>query len=98
MFGPIEHVIILGQAREVLILVLLQPLLEVGSPLMILPDHNLNSTFPVFALCGDGLQPRGQNEKQILDDQISAYKHPAPITKVTSDGFLGQKIPMLLSN
>lgn len=42
------------------------PFLEVGPPLVVLPDHNLNATLPVFALCGDGLQPRGRNEKQVL--------------------------------
>lgn len=63
---------------------------------MVFPNHNLNATFPVFALCGDGLQSRGQNEKQILgDDQISAHEYPVYITEVASDGSLGQKIPML---
>lgn len=42
------------------------PFLEVGPPLVVFPDHNLNATLPVFALCGDGLQPRGRNEKQVL--------------------------------
>lgn len=31
------------------------PFLEVGSPLMILPDHDLDAAFPVLSFCGDGL-------------------------------------------
>lgn len=31
------------------------PFLEVGSPLMILPDHDLNAAFPVLPFRGDGL-------------------------------------------
>lgn len=53
------------------------PFLEVGSPLVIFPDDNLNATFPVFALCGDGLQPRGQHERQVLDNHMSVHEHPA---------------------
>lgn len=63
---------------------------------MVLSNHNLNAAFPVLALCGDGLQPRGQNEKQVLDDdQITAHEYPGYITKVASEGSLGQKMPML---
>lgn len=43
-----EHVLLRALAN-------IYPFLEVGSPLVIFPDHNLNATFPVFALCGDGL-------------------------------------------
>lgn len=31
------------------------PFLEVGSPLVILPDHDLDAAFPVLPFCGDGL-------------------------------------------
>lgn len=31
------------------------PFLEVGSPLVIFPDHDLNAAFPVLPFCGDGL-------------------------------------------
>lgn len=63
------------------------PFLEVGPPLVVLPDHNLNATLPVFALCGDGLQPRGRNEKQVLGgDSIAAHEYPVSITEVASGG------------
>lgn len=31
------------------------PFLEVGSPLVIFADHDLNAAFPVLPFCGDGL-------------------------------------------
>lgn len=72
------------------------PFLEVGSPLVVLSNHNLDAAFPVLALCGDSLQPRGQNEKQVLDDDpIAAHEYPVYITEVASEGSLGQKMPML---
>lgn len=40
------------------------PFLEVGSPLVILPDHDLNAAFPVLPFRGDGLWgDAGQSEQ-----------------------------------
>ena len=38
------------------------PFLEVGPPLVILPDNDLNAALPVLPLCGDGLRGRGAGQ------------------------------------
>jgi hypothetical protein len=43
---------------------------------VILPDHDFNAAFPVLPLCGDGLQPRSQNESSVFHLRVNpTLKH-----------------------
>ena len=59
LWGLPEHTLLEAQTRY--------PFLEVGSPLVIFPDHNLNAAFPVLPFSGDGLwRDTDLNQKRVI--------------------------------